>query len=247
MDSYKAEGIILQTTDFGDANRVVTIFTKEFGKIDANAYGCRRVKSPLAGALQMFNRVKVEISPGSKVDTIREADILNYRKNLTADLDRMIYASIFFEVVNKMTLPKNFEPNVFYLLVKSLPVFDSRNPKIAMLIGICQFLQLSGVQLNFSNCIHCGEKIEGDAGISMLEGGAVCMNCLEFVGEVSSYPESLRQTFEKMLQFDWREETKLNFKSKQISAAEKFLLNYVRSIIGKELNSVKFLKQLQNF
>ena len=91
----------------------------------------------------MFNRVKVEISPGSKVDTIREADILNYRKNLTADLDRMIYASIFFEVVNKMTLPKNFEPNVFYLLVKSLPVFDSRNPKIAMLIGICQFLQLS--------------------------------------------------------------------------------------------------------
>ena len=244
METYKAEGIILQTSDFGDANRVVTIFTKEFGKIDANAYGCRRVKSPLAGATQLFNHVKVEISPGSKVDAIREAEILFFYKNLTSDLERMSYASLFFEVVNKMTLPKITEPNIFYLLLKSLPVLDSRNPKIAALIGICQFMQFSGVQLNFTHCVHCGEKIEGDAGISLTDGGAVCMDCLDFVQEVSSYPESLRQTFEKMLQFDWREETKLTFKPKQIFSAEKFFLTYVRSIIGKELNSVKFLRQL---
>ncbi len=207
MDTYKAEGIILQTTDFGDANRVVTLFTKEFGKLDVNAYGCRRVKSPLAGATQLFNHIKVEISPGTKVDTIREADILYYRKNLTADLDRLTYTSIFFETVNKMTLPRICEPNIFYLLAKSLPVLDTRNPKIAALIGICQFMQYSGFQ------------------------------------NVENYPEGLRQTFEKMLQFDWREETKLTFKPKQIAAIEKFLINYVQSIVGKELNAVKFLRQ----
>ena len=243
MDTYKAEGIILQTTDFGDANRVVTLYTKEFGKLDVNAYGCRRVKSPLAGATQLFNHIKVEISPGTKVDTIREADILYYRKNLTADLDRLTYTSIFFETVNKMTLPRICEPNIFHLLAKSLPVLDTRNPKIAALIGICQFMQYSGVQLNFSHCVHCGEKIEGDAGISLLDGGAVCVDCLDYVQGVSSYPESLRQTFEKMLQFDWREETKLTFKPKQIVTAERFLINYVQSIVGKELNAVKFLRQ----
>ena len=207
MDTYKAEGIILQTSDFGDANRVVTLFTKEFGKLEVNAYGCRRVKSPLAGATQLFNHVKVEISPGSKVDTIREADIVHFWKNLTTDLDRLTYTSIFFEVVNKMTLPKVFEPNIFNLLVKSLPVLDSRNPRIAALIGICQFMQFSGFQ------------------------------------NIENYPENLCVTFSKMLQFNWREETKLTFNAKQISSAEKFLLNYVQSIIGKELNSVKFLRQ----
>ena len=207
MDTYKAEGIILQTSDFGDANRVVTLFTKEFGKLEVNAYGCRRVKSPLAGATQLFNHVKVEISPGSKVDTIREADIVHFWKNLTTDLDRLTYTSIFFEVVNKMTLPKVFEPNIFNLLVKSLPVLDSRNPRIAALIGICQFMQFSGFQ------------------------------------NIENYPENLCATFSKMLQFNWREETKLTFNAKQISSAEKFLLNYVQSIIGKELNSVKFLRQ----
>jgi len=207
MDTYKAEGVILQTADFGDANRVVTLFTKEFGKLEVNAYGCRRVKSPLAGATQLFNHVKVEISPGTKVDTIREADIVSFWKNLTADLDRLTYTSIFFEVVNKMTLPKNFEPNIFHLLVKSLPVLDSRNPRIAALIGICQFMQFSGFQ------------------------------------NIENYPENLCETFSKMLQFNWREETKLTFNAKQIATAEKFLLNYVQSIIGKELNSVKFLRQ----
>ena len=207
METYKAEGIILQTNDFGDANRAITLFTKEFGKLDVNAYGCRRVKSPLAGATQLFNHIKVEISPGSKVDTIREADIMQFWKNLTTDLDRLTYTSIFFEVVNKMTLPKNVEPDIFYLLKKSLPVLDSRNPRIAALIGICQFMQLSGFQ------------------------------------NVENYPENLRETFEKMLRFDWREETKLTFKPKEISAAEKLLINYVQSIIGKELNSVKFLRQ----
>lgn len=207
METYKAEGIILQTNDFGDANRAVTLFTKEFGKLDVNAYGCRRVKSPLAGATQLFNHIKAEISPGTKVDTIREADIMHYWKNLTTDLDRLTYTSIFFEVVNKMTLPKNCEPNIFYLLKKSLPVLDSRNPRIAALIGICQFMQLSGFQ------------------------------------NVENYPESMRETFEKMLQFDWKDETKLTFKPKQISSAEKLLINYVQSIIGKELNSVKFLRQ----
>ena len=208
METYKAEGIILQTTDFGDANRIVTLFTKEFGKIDVNAYGCRRIKNPLAGATQLFNHVKCEISPGSKVDVIREADILYFYKNLTQDLDRLAYASLFFEIVNKMTLPKNSEPNIFHLLVKSLPVLDTRNPKIAALIGSCQFMQFSGFQ------------------------------------NIENYPENLRETFEKMLQFDWREETKLTFKPKQIAAAEKFFINYVQSIIGKELNAVKFLRQL---
>ena len=247
METYKAEGIILHTEDFGDANRVVTLFTKEFGKLEVNAYGCRRLKNPLSGATQIFNHIAVELSKGAKVDTIRDADILHFYKNLTADIERLAYAALFFEVVNRMTLPKLFEPNVFYLLKKSLPVLDERNPQIAALIGICQFLQVSGVQLNFMDCVFCGEKIEGDAAISLIDGGAICQNCLDLAQEIFSYPEEMRLTLEKMLLFDWQEKTKLSFKPKQIFASERFLLRYVHSVIGKELNAVKFLRQLKEF
>ena len=244
METFKIEGIILQTNDFGDANRAVTIFTKDFGKLELNVYGCRRAKSPLSGVIQMFNHISAEVSRGSKVDTIRDADLINFYENLTADIERLGYATLFFEIVNKMTLPKFPEPKVFELLKKSLPVLNTRNPKIASVIGICQFMQLSGVQLNFFECVHCRKKITADASISFIDGGAVCNDCKIIASEVFEYPEFVRETFKTMINFDWTSEQKLTFTTKQIFVAEKFFLTYVNSILGKQLNSIKFLQDL---
>ena len=246
METFTVEAVVLKTDDFGDANRVVTLFTKEFGKLEANAYGCRRARNPLSGATQMFNHISAEISRGSKVDTIREADILNFYDALTKDLERLAYASLLFEIVNRMTFPRQKELETFELLTNSLPALNSRNPRIAALIGACQFMETSGVQLNFSRCVHCGVEIDGDAGISLLDGGAVCMNCLDAAQDARPYPEALRKTFETMLAFNWRDETKLTFNSRQLVAAENFFVDYVQSVLGSSLRSVQFIREFIN-
>ena len=243
METFTVEAIVLDTKNFGDANKVVTLFTKEFGKLEANAYGCRRSRSPISGAMQMFNHISAELSRGVKVDTIREADILNFYDALTANLERLAYASLFFEIVNRMTLPLEKSSETFYLLEKSLPVLSKRNPKVAALIGASQFMEASGMQLNFSRCVHCGAEIFGDAAISLTNGGAVCMNCVDYVEECRPYPEALRKTFETMLGFDWREDTKLNFKSRQLEVAENFFADYLHSILGNELKSEQFIRE----
>ena len=244
METFKVEGVVLATANFGDANRVVTIYTKEQGKLEVNAYGCRRAKSPLAGAIQMFNHISAEIIHGTQVDTIRDADVINFYPNLTADIERLSYASIFFEIVNKMTLPKLCEVEIYNLLVKSLPILNKKNPQIASLIAIVQFMEFTGFQLNFESCILCGKKIIGDASLSFTEGGAVCENCSHGAVKGFNYPESLRQTFEKLLSFDWLTENKLTFNLRQVHVAEKILFRYVQTILGQELKSIKFLKQI---
>lgn len=246
METFTIEAVVLKTDDFGDANRVVTLFTKEFGKLEANAYGCRRARSPLSGALQMFNHISAELTRGTKVDTIREADILNFYDSLTADLERLAYASLFFEIVNRMTLPRQRELETFNLLTKSLPALSKRNPKVAALIGACQFMETSGMQLNFSRCVHCGAWIEGDAAISLLDGGAVCLDCTDAAQDVRPYPDALRRTFETMLEFNWRDDTKLIFNSRQLDAAKNFFIDYVQSIIGTDLKSVKFIREIES-
>lgn len=243
MNTYKIEGVILRTTDFGDANRVITIYTRDFGKIEVNAYGCRRAKNPLSGALQMFNLISAEIYHGVQVDSIKEADIIKFFPNLTADLEKMAYASLFFEIVNRMTLPKFPEGGVYDLILKTLPALDERNSKVAALIGIFQFMEFSGVQLNFFHCVHCGEEIKNDAALSFNEGGALCKNCCTLAQDSFSYSENLRQEIFKILNFDWQEH--LNFNSKEIKSAEEIILRYVQEIIGKELNAVKFIRQLE--
>jgi len=243
MENFTVEAVVLDTKNFGDANKVVTLFTKEHGKLEANAYGCRRSRSPLSGAMQMFNHISAELNHGAQVDIIREADILHFYDALTNDLERLAYASLFFEIVNRMTLPHEKSTETFYLLKKSLPVLSKRNPKVAALIGACQFMETSGVQLNFSRCIRCGEEILGDAAISLTDGGAVCMNCVDYVEDCRPYPDALRRTFEIMLGFDWRDDTRLNFKSKQLDAAEKFFIEYVHAILGSGLKSVQFIRE----
>lgn len=244
MKTFKIEGVILRTADFGDANRVVTIYTRDFGKIEVNAYGCRRAKNPLSGALQMFNFISAEINRGAKVDSVKEADVIKFYGNLTADVEKIAYASLFFEIVNRMTLPKFPEVGVYDLLLKSLPAFDERNARIAALIGTCQFMEFSGVQLNYFQCVHCGAEIETDAAFSLVDGGAVCMNCVDAAGGVLSYPQNLQKTFRKILSFDWRQH--LNFTRQEIISAEEIILKYIQSVIGKELNAVKFIRQLEN-
>lgn len=243
METFTVEAVVLKTDDFGDANRVVTLFTKEYGKLEANAYGCRRSRSPLSGALQMFNHVSAELTRGTKVDVIREADILNFYDALTKDLERLAYASLLFEIINRMTLPRQQELETFKLLTNSLPVLSKRNPRIAALIGACQFMETSGEQLNFSRCVHCGKEIFGDAAISLIDGGAVCMNCVDAAQDCRPYPETLRKTFETMLGFDWSDDTKLIFNTRQLNAAEKFFVDYVQSIIGTGLKSVQFIRE----
>ncbi|MBR4904958.1 MAG: DNA repair protein RecO [Selenomonadaceae bacterium] len=243
METFTVEAIVLDTKNFGDSNKVVTLFSKEYGKLEANAYGCRRSRSPLSGAMQMFNHISAELSRGSQVDSIREADILNFYDALTKDLERLAYASLFFETVNRMTFPHEQSTATFYLLKKSLSVLSKRNPRVAALIGVCQFMETSGVQLNFERCVHCGATIEGDAAISLLEGGAVCMNCVDYVEDCRPYPEGLRKTFETLLSFDWREETRLNFNSKQLNTAEKFLIEYAQFVLGSGLKSVQFIRE----
>lgn len=242
METFTVEAVVLRTDDFGDANRVVTLFSKEFGKLEANAYGCRRARSPLAGALQMFNHVSVTLTRGAKVDTIREAEILRFYDALTKDLERLAYASLLFEIVNRLSMPRQRELETFELLTKALPALSKRNPRVAALIGACQFMETSGVQLNFSRCVRCGRLIDGDAAISLLEGGAVCTSCVDAAQECRPYPEALRRTFETMLSFDWRPETRLTFNTRQLIAAEDFFIEYVQSVLGNGLKSAQFIK-----
>ena len=144
----KTEAVVLATTDFGDANRVVSFYTKEFGKIEANAYSCRRAKSPLSGAMQMFNHISLEFVRSSPVYRVHEADIINFY-SISEDLSKLAYASILFELVNKMSPIGQVDNSVFNLLLNALKAFDKRNPRIAALISSCQFIQLSGFAIEY--------------------------------------------------------------------------------------------------
>jgi len=114
--SYKTEGIILKRTNYGEADRILTIFTKHYGKIKTIAKGIRKLTSRKAGSLELFNHVTLFLIKGKNLPLLTEVQTINLFKNWRKDLARIGVAYYFCELVDKLTPEEQENSSVFELL-----------------------------------------------------------------------------------------------------------------------------------
>lgn len=117
---FKTEGIILKRSNLGEADRLLTVFTKHFGKVKMLAKGVRRIKSRRAGSVELFNHVVVFGVKGKSLDLLTEANLLASFQDWRHDLRRVAVAYYFCELVDKLTAEDQEHAAVFALLVDSL-------------------------------------------------------------------------------------------------------------------------------
>jgi len=113
---YKTEGIILKRKNFGEADKILTIFSKHYGKIKAIAKGIRKVTSKKAGVLELFNHCKLVLAKGKDLDIITEAQVINNFSSWRKDLNKVGTAWYFCELIDKLTAESQVNRNLFELL-----------------------------------------------------------------------------------------------------------------------------------
>lgn len=117
--SYKTEGIILARRNFGEADKILTIFTRYHGKIRVIAKGVRRTTSRKRGSLELFNSVSIFLVKGKTFDIITEAEVSDGFRAWRGDLLRVGIAYHLAEVVNKLTREGQEAKEVYQLLIES--------------------------------------------------------------------------------------------------------------------------------
>lgn len=127
MRSYKTEGIILKRSNFGEADRLLTIFTKNHGKLRVIAKGVRRITSRRGGSLELFNYVSVYLNNGKNLDNVSEVEILNHFTNWRKNIKAVGVAYYLCELVDKLTAEGQEHYQVFELLVNSLSELGNSN------------------------------------------------------------------------------------------------------------------------
>lgn len=101
--SYTSEGIILARRHFGEADRILSVFSKNHGRISLIAKGVRRPKSRKRGHLEVFNRIKFQAVSGHSIDLITEAEIVDDFKEVRKSLKKISLAYYFAEVIGRIT------------------------------------------------------------------------------------------------------------------------------------------------
>lgn len=124
---YKTEGIILKRRNFGEADKILTIFTKHYGKIKVIAKGIRKITSKKAGALELFNHCKVVLAKGKDLDIVTETQVINSFSSWRKKLNKVGVAWYFCELVDKLTAEGQTNKDIFELLKNYLENLDQKN------------------------------------------------------------------------------------------------------------------------
>ncbi len=121
MGSYTDAGVVIKRSNIGEADRLVTLFTKSHGKVTVIARGVRKLSSKRAGALELFNEVRAQIVKGrGQLDTLAEVEIVNTFASWRRKLGRITLAYQMCEAVDKLTADHQPHPQVFNILVTAL-------------------------------------------------------------------------------------------------------------------------------
>ena len=173
---YKDEGIVLKTIKLGEADRIVTLFTRDNGKVRAVAKGIRKTKSRFGGRLEPFTRVALIVYRGRNLDTITSADILTSFRVVREDYARLTAAATLAEIVEKITPEDERSFSVFALLNGGLEALAVHGPSTVVPAFLLKLLSLSGYHPQLTSCAGCGERGSLQA-FSPASGGAVCESC----------------------------------------------------------------------
>lgn len=244
MAQYTTEAVILGVKNWGDADKMLQFFSRDRGKIKAAAFGCRRPKSALAGAMQMFNVVELSLTEGHRVDTVRQAVIRRRFPHLETDLIAMAYASFVAELLIELEPEGAANRPLYDWLPPVLSTFGERNPRLTALAAGYQLMAFAGVGSKYEGCIRCGCDIEGDAFLSTADGGVLCPNCASSGSSVQPFSAAQRAFCLTLTSLDWTHPRPFQVKREALLAAEDILLASLRQLLGKELKSLAFIRQL---
>ena len=242
--TYKTQGVVLKQTPIGEAHRVLSIFTRDLGKVRVVARGVRKPRSKLAGHLEPLSHVAISVSRGRSLDPIREAETVRSFRRVRENLQLVSEGVYLAELVESFSAEDQPAPAVYLLLLEALAWLDDNgdSPRLMRYFEV-RMLAESGFGPELRACVECRTTLEpGDYLYSSETGGVLCDECKVTTG-AALMPLSLDAN--KVLRFYERsrldEAVSLNVPAHVADETDRVLRHYVRYVLERELKSVEFM------
>jgi len=242
------KGIILRKRDYRENDRLFIIYTDELGKIEAVAKGVRKIKSKMAGHLELFSIVNLMVAPGKTYYQIAGAERAKNFLNIKSDLVKTVLASFCLEVVDSFTKPEHADLKIYELLYEMLEIFDNDKMKnFLKMYSLSKFftlklLSLLGWTPELYTCVKCKKKIipSGnffDAG----RGGLLCGQCSKTDFPVST---AAIKVLRFVLKNNFKKIATLKITKAQIKELAKIIDTFLTVHQDRELKSVMWINHL---
>lgn len=252
----KTTGVVLKQIPLGEADRLVTLFTANHGKIRAIARGVRRPRSRMSGHLEPLVYCQVMVARGRTMDTISGVETLESFADLRRDLEGTTRALVCIEQVDALT-PEG-QPNypILILLLETLRHLERGEQDKLISYFNLQLLQHLGYMPELYQCVSCLSPIQPTRNtFTPALGGVICLVCARektsrySVEGSDHYAAPLSLSALKVLRFmrdnPYQLVQGLSIKSILGAELENLLRGYTSYIVERQLNTPSFLHKLR--
>jgi DNA repair protein RecO (recombination protein O) len=247
--SFRASAVVLRHSDWGEADRLLSLYTREQGMIRALAKGARKVTSRKAGHLEPFTQVTIQLAKGRDLLIVTQVETVNAFLPLRDDLIKTAHASYIVELLLRFSYEdEGANPSIFKLLTETLGRLEKEDDAwLPVRYYEMRLLDAVGFRPHLFKCANCEREIlPEDQFFSFTSGGVICPRCGE---GLPNLPGISLETLKYLRHFQrsiYKEASRARASSEVRKEAEALMQGYFSHLLERQLNTPGFLKRVRS-
>jgi DNA repair protein RecO (recombination protein O) len=244
---YQTDAIVLRRHNFGEADRILTLYSREHGKLRAVAKGVRRPQSRLAGHVELFSLTHFQLALGRDLDVVTQAEAREPFRRVRADLERTCEAYYALELVDRLTPERLENRALFELLCALLHGLDAPRPSpLARSWFAVHALAALGYRPQLTTCVACAAPIvPGPNYFAPLAGGVLCPTCGPQEPAARAIPVDVLKVLRYLQRSPALGQVRLAVAPALRGAVESALRAYIEPLVERQLPTEAFLDRLR--
>ncbi len=241
--SYRVQALVIRHREYGEADRILTLYTLEKGKVQAIAKGVRKLKSRKAGHLEPFTQVALQLAKGRNLELVTQAETIRNFANIRENLKLTAQAAYVLELLDRFTYEEGENRFLYNLVLETLSRLDGGiSPGLVLHYYEVHLMDILGFKPQLQECVVSGAEIQPeDQYFSARLGGVVCPRSIS--KDPSAWPISMNAL--KYLRFfqrsPWPQVKNRNIPENIDLELSKLIEKYLTYLLEYELKTPGFL------
>ena len=246
--SFRVEAVVLRHTDWGEADRLLSLYTRQRGKMRVVAKGVRRIKSRKAGHLEPFTHVLLQLAAARDLPIITQAETVEAYLPLRENLIKTAFAAYVIEVLDRFTYEEeSVHPDLFTLLTDTLwRIAELEDPWLAIRYYEVHLLNFLGFRPHLFECVACGQEIRPvPQYFSPAHGGVLCPRCGDQVKGALPISVTALKYLRHIQRSTYSQAACAHPQPAVRAEMERVMNRYLTFLLERNLHSPDFLRRIQ--
>jgi len=246
LSLYNLEAVVLRSRNLGEADKIITLYSRERGKVRAVARGARRPRNRLRAGAEVCTHGQYLVFENRGLDAISQCDIVNSHRQLREDLVKAAGGAYVLELFDVFTEEGEPKGDLFPFLLAVLQALEADADLELVLRAVeIGLLARLGYLPELKACVICGKSLSEATAFSVSRGGALCAACRQNDVDAFSVTAGTLATLNYLLRTPFDQARKLRVPSDMRGELKNITVSCIRALLGRDINSAAFLALVQ--